>query len=112
VPAYPLEPPGCEDLFLPGALEKLLVDPFGNYVVQHILSSCESDREAWERVCNRIRSFHHFGSKWANSVAGRRIMQKIGHKNPGRNWSGGGGRGKPGRRGGKTAHKRGDGGGI
>ena len=96
-----------------GALEKLLVDPFGNYVVQHILSSCGSNSEAWERVRDRIRSFHHSGSEWGNSVAGRRILQKIGHKVPGRKkggqgGSGGGGRGRPGRRGGK----RGGGGGM
>lgn len=62
---------------LEGGVETLLGDKYGNYVVQALLQRCDLDGDTLVLLRDRIVEYDRAHRRWAQSVMGRRVLQKL-----------------------------------
>jgi hypothetical protein len=60
-----------------GGVETLLGDRYGNYVVQSLIQRCDLDGETLVLLRDRIVEYDRAHRGWAQSVMGRRVIQKL-----------------------------------
>lgn len=62
---------------LEGGVETLLGDRYGNYVVQALLQRCDLDGDTLVLLRDRIVDYDRTHRRWAQSVMGKRVLQKL-----------------------------------